>query len=104
MKPVIHRAENVGIPVFLRTFILYGSAPVVCFYPFVYFLEADAVAGFVAHAPYDHARVIQLAEHVPLVAFQVSLRQFLRLILERGQFHVVKWESRLRSSGDSLES
>jgi len=57
-NPHVHRAENIGIPVLMGLFILYGPALLYRFEIVVGGVKVHPVAGFVAQRPDDYRRLI----------------------------------------------
>ena len=71
----VHGAVDVGLAVVAGAFVLYGPTGVLGLDPVVSSFEVRPVAGLVAQAPEDDARVVEVAFYVALVAFEMSFQE-----------------------------
>ena len=60
--PGVHRAYDVGVAFLASLFVLYGARGVEGFERVVAFFKVDAAASLVAKAPYNHRRVVDVAD------------------------------------------
>ena len=78
----VHGTVDVGLACRSGLFILHGARGIHCLHTVIGRLEVGAIAGLIAQRPEDDARIVEVAGHVTLVAFDVSLQ--VRWVLGQG--------------------